>query len=87
MKKLKHMQIPIIVAAGILLVAVILGKTILKNNETPQTESVAIRPIASEILASGSVKSENEATLHFQTGGKLVYLPFKKGDKVNHCPT
>jgi len=28
------------------------------------------------------VHSENEATVHFQTGGKVVYLPFKEGDTV-----
>jgi RND family efflux transporter MFP subunit len=29
------------------------------------------------------VTSQNQATLHFQTGGKLVSLPFKEGDSVS----
>lgn len=45
-------------------------------------ESVAIKSVSQDITASGSVHSQNEATLHFQTGGKVVYLPFKEGDSV-----
>jgi RND family efflux transporter MFP subunit len=41
-----------------------------------------VENLGSAILADGTVGSENEATLHFQTGGKLTYLPFKEGDKV-----
>lgn len=46
------------------------------------TDTVQVKPVAQAISAGGSIHSENEATLHFQTGGKLVYLPFKKGDAV-----
>lgn len=45
-------------------------------------QTVAIKPVESQILADGMVRSKSEATLHFQTGGKLVYLPFKEGDSV-----
>ena len=34
------------------------------------------------ITADGSVTAATEATLAFQTPGKLTYLPFKAGDKV-----
>lgn len=47
-----------------------------------ETATVTANPIASEISASGTIHSENEATLHFQTGGKVIYLPFKVGDAV-----
>jgi len=53
-----------------------------KGNNTISTENVKVRSIGSEILAEGIVKSQNEATLNFQIGGKLVYLPFKEGDVV-----
>lgn len=35
-----------------------------------------------EISASGSVASQNQATLYFQVGGKLTSLPFQVGDSV-----
>jgi RND family efflux transporter MFP subunit len=47
-----------------------------------QAQSVAVRQVSSSIQANGSVASQNEATLHFQTGGKLTYLSAKEGDKV-----
>lgn len=47
-----------------------------------QTETIAVDPISSTIAAQGTVHSQNEATLYFQTGGKLVYLPFKEGDAI-----
>jgi len=47
-----------------------------------QTESIAVRAIGTNIVADGTIHSQNEATLHFPTGGKLTYLPFKEGDTV-----
>ncbi len=44
--------------------------------------AVPIRTVQSTILANGAVQSQNEATLHFQTGGKLTALPVKEGDRV-----
>lgn len=46
------------------------------------TDTVAVKKVAQDIVASGSIHSENEVTLHFQTGGKLIFLPFQKGDAV-----
>lgn len=46
------------------------------------TERVAVKPVGQQILATGMIRSQNEATLSFQTGGKLIYLPFKEGDSV-----
>ena len=47
-----------------------------------QTNTVAVKTIESQISALGTIHSQNEATLHFQTAGKVVYLPYKIGDKV-----
>ena len=45
-------------------------------------QTAPVQEVGNDIFATGSIHSENEATLHFQTGGKLVYLPVKAGDKV-----
>lgn len=47
-----------------------------------QAQTVSVKTIDSEILADGAITSDNEVVLHFQTGGKLTYLPFKEGDSV-----
>ncbi|NTU47155.1 efflux RND transporter periplasmic adaptor subunit [Candidatus Roizmanbacteria bacterium] len=52
-----------------------------------QTQTVSLKSVDSQLLAQGSVRSLNEATLHFQTGGKLTYLPFKEGDAVKKGQT
>lgn len=53
------------------------------NIAVVETESASIKPVSSEISADGIITSENQATLHFQTGGKLIYLPFKEGDTIS----
>jgi RND family efflux transporter MFP subunit len=40
------------------------------------------RFVGSVITADGTVVAQNQAKLNFQTGGKLVYLPHKEGDRV-----
>jgi RND family efflux transporter MFP subunit len=57
------------------------------NSSSFQTSTVAVKSISSQISASGTIHSQNEATLHFQTGGKVVYLPYKVGDSVNQGAT
>lgn len=47
-----------------------------------QTQAVAVQSVGNTITATGTVHSQEEASLHFQTPGKLVYLPFKEGDSV-----
>ncbi len=59
------------------LVAIIGLLTVLKVNSTVKTEAAEIKSVASVIQADGSITPKNQATLHFQTGGKLAYLPFK----------
>ncbi len=50
---------------------------------TPKIDSVAIKNVSSQIVANGAVTAQTQATLHFQTGGKLVSVPFQQGDKVS----
>ena len=46
-------------------------------------ETAKVKSATNQIMAEGTVESDNQAILRFQTGGKLVYLPFKEGDMVN----
>jgi multidrug efflux pump subunit AcrA (membrane-fusion protein) len=46
------------------------------------SEIVAVKKVGNQILADGTVNSQNTANLHFQVGGKLAYLPLKEGDQV-----
>lgn len=46
------------------------------------TITTTVQFVSSEITATGSVTAQNQAKLNFQTAGKLVYVPFKEGDKV-----
>ena len=51
------------------------------------SESISLKKVASEIMADGQVRSQNEAVMHFQIAGKAVYLPFKEGDLVKQGQT
>ncbi|HZE87049.1 MAG TPA: HlyD family efflux transporter periplasmic adaptor subunit [Methylomirabilota bacterium] len=44
--------------------------------------TVGVKKVSSQISADGTITAQNQAMLHFQTGGKLAYLPLKEGDKV-----
>lgn len=84
MKKKNKKIFPVILA--IILVVVVVGSMSVKKIKVSRnenfSESVRVENLNSEILTEGNVASEDEANLHFQTGGKLVYLPLKEGDKV-----
>jgi multidrug efflux pump subunit AcrA (membrane-fusion protein) len=87
-KLLKHIGIAFIISlfiSFIIIEAIIFQK---KHEKVPvSTKEASINSINTKIVASGSIRSLNEATLHFQTGGKLTYLPFKEGDSVNQGQT
>lgn len=61
---------------------IILSLAVLKPKYKENTESIAVKSVSSEILSDGSVTAFNQASLHFQTNGKLTYLPVKEGDTV-----
>ena len=46
------------------------------------TTTSSVQFVNSTITADGSVTAQSQATLNFQTSGKLVYLPYKEGDAV-----
>ncbi len=68
----------------LIVVVAILGISLLAkaSAENPDIKTADIQTVGSNILANGSTDSQNKATLTFQIGGKLVYLPFKEGDTV-----
>jgi RND family efflux transporter MFP subunit len=55
---------------------------VLKVSSAAKTETLAVRSVSSVIQTDGAVTPKDQAVLHFQTGGKLVYLPYKEGDHV-----
>jgi RND family efflux transporter MFP subunit len=55
---------------------------LLRANFAIKTKALEIKSIASTIQADGVVTPQNQAILHFQTGEKLIYIPFKEGDFV-----
>ncbi len=69
-----------IVGISIVIIIVLLG--VLKTSSAIKTETMALKSASSDIQADGQIVPQNQATMHFQTGGKLVYLPVKVGDTV-----
>jgi RND family efflux transporter MFP subunit len=64
-------------------IIIILGSLIIfKVSSAAKTETLEIKTVVSVLQADGVVTPRDQAVLHFQTGGKLVYLPFKEGDRV-----
>jgi len=57
------------------------------KKESIKIISPTIKAADSKILSGGMIRSQNEVNLHFQAGGKLVYLPFKEGDRVRRGQT
>lgn len=53
-----------------------------RANQVLTTATIDAKPVSRQILATGSVRAQNQATLSFEIGGKLVYLPFKEGETV-----
>lgn len=52
------------------------------GGKTAPTASTTVEFVTSTITADGTVTAQNQAALHFQIAGKLIYLPFKEGDEV-----
>ena len=55
--------------------------------ETDPGQTVAVKRVDPQISADGMITAQNQATLHFQTGGKMVSLPVKEGDTVRQGQT
>ncbi|KKP94752.1 MAG: Efflux transporter, RND family, MFP subunit [Candidatus Levybacteria bacterium GW2011_GWA2_36_13] len=54
-----------------------------KNKSTVPTSAVENGDVVKLLSVTGKVASESSVNLSFQIAGKLVYLPFKKGDTVS----
>jgi RND family efflux transporter MFP subunit len=74
--------IAVISAVGIGSILTLSGKKL-----DAKTQAISAENMQDQIVADGTVGSDSEATLHFQTAGKVVYLPFKEGDTVSKGQT
>lgn len=76
--------IGLVLLTAVITFAVIMGAFFLlqKQQEHLSTQTIQTTTVSSTIAATGSLHSASEATLHFQTGGKLTYLPVQQGDTV-----
>lgn len=87
MKKIFNIR-NIIIAVIVIIVAFLIFKNQTKNNSlvfNPKKDTVyspKIETIKDELILAGSIDSDQIANLHFQTGGKLVWVGVKVGDKV-----
>ncbi|MCL5438758.1 MAG: efflux RND transporter periplasmic adaptor subunit [Patescibacteria group bacterium] len=79
MKNKKFLIIPMLFVALVIGTFVFTRKT---GTNISDVQTVEVKKANSQTLIEGDVESQNQATLHFQTGGKLTYLPFKEGDAV-----
>jgi RND family efflux transporter MFP subunit len=86
---MKHRNILffILSVAFISIILILIFNFLLVKKENLITDSVTYKNVESKILANGTIASQNEATLHFQTGGKLTYLSAKEGDTVHSGQT
>src|SRR6266568_677927 len=57
------------------------------KTDVNSAQSAAVKNIDSTIVVDGTVTAQDQATLHFQTGGKLVSVQLKEGDKVTKGQT
>lgn len=72
----------VILTLIILLVILFLGNRNAQNAKNIQTANVQKKTIIQTVSASGVVHSQNEASLHFASSGKITYINAKQGDKV-----
>jgi membrane fusion protein, multidrug efflux system len=73
--------IVIMAAAGVALRGAFMARSSSQEN-SGSTTTTSIQFISSTITADGTVTAESQEKLSFQSSGKLIYLPFKEGDKV-----
>lgn len=84
---MKNKKITAVICLAIVLIAagafaVYRNLTASSGSGPGRTTTTSVQFVNSTIVADGAVTAENQATLAFQTSGKLIYLPFKEGDTV-----
>jgi len=84
-KKNKWKILGLIVAV----VLVLIGRGLIAGNgeEPVVTQKVVRRDLVATISASGAVEGKNQASLHFQTPGKLAWVGVSQGDEVKKWQT
>lgn len=88
--KRENKRILPIVAVALIVVVGIFGVVemfVKANAAVDTTQTASVKDIDSTIIVDGMVTAQNDAVLHFQTGGKLAYLPLKEGDSVSQGQT
>lgn len=84
--KSKFLQKNLLKTLGQIIIVVLIGilglYLVLRPEKGVKTQTLEIKTVSSVIQADGMVVAQNQAVLHFQTGGKLVYLSGKVGDSV-----
>jgi len=83
-KKNRKIIIPVLII--ILVAAVIFGKKSLgqksANTNQTKTETVARKDLQFTVSASGAVEGEKEASLHFQSPGKVAWVGVTEGKEI-----
>jgi len=80
--KVKSLFIGICVVVLVILGIALFRNKVSMSNIQASTITTTAKFVTSTITADGAVTPQNQANLYFQTPGKLIYLPFKEGDKV-----
>lgn len=78
----KSLLIGICAVVIVILAGIVIHSQYVSKSSTDSTITTSARFVTSTITADGSVTAQNQAVLTFQTPGKLIYLPFKVGDRV-----
>jgi HlyD family secretion protein len=89
MKKLFNKQTLkyVVVTFFVVLIGIFAVTFIASASTVQKTETVDVRPVSQQILATGSINAQSQASLNFPMGGKLIYVPFKEGDQISQGQT
>jgi len=72
----------IIITIFVVLIGIFAVTFLANASQGVTTQASDIQTVSQQILATGSTNAQTQATLNFQIGGKLIYLPLKEGDAV-----
>ncbi|NTU73214.1 hypothetical protein HGB07_03530 [Candidatus Roizmanbacteria bacterium] len=74
MNTIKKQNLPLflLLVFGVSLLIIFLGAKFVSHltKSSMKTESIAVKQVDQQIMSDGTVRSQNEASLHFQTGGR-----------------
>lgn len=89
MKKIFNKQLLryLVVSVFIVFIGIFAVGLLANAAQEPKTSTADLATVSEEILATGTIVPQTQAVLNFQLGGKLVYLPFKEGDRISQGQT